>query len=86
MRYFYFLEINDDEFEVCAKFYIDTLNISKTRVAYFHKHLKSEQDSGIRESLQGKHIKKVSSTEDLDVISIVFLSLLTVAASLFNST
>lgn len=66
VQFLYFFEIKNDEFQVCAKFYLSTLNISKSRIAYFHSNFKSNVNAEIRAPLTGHHIKKVTKDEVLD--------------------
>lgn len=52
IKYFLFAE-NDVKVRVCKAFYLTTLDISRTRVAYFHSN--TQQSSLPHESQKGRH-------------------------------
>ncbi|CAG9763580.1 unnamed protein product [Ceutorhynchus assimilis] len=62
--YDYFLYVSGVKIKVCQEFFLNTLNISKSRVYYFFQKVESPKSNVPRAPITGKHQKKVVPDED----------------------
>lgn len=65
--YKYYFETNSVTLDVCQKFFLSTLDISKQRIYYFFKNYYNETGTPTQPK-HGKHIKKVTPDADIEDI------------------
>ncbi|CAG9770054.1 unnamed protein product [Ceutorhynchus assimilis] len=66
--YDYFLYVSGVKIKVCQEFFLNTLNISKSRVYYFFQKVESPKSNVPRAPITGKHQKKVVPDEDKEKV------------------
>lgn len=66
--YDYFFYVSGVKIKICQEFFLNTLNISKTRIYYFFRKIQDPNTNVPRSPIIGKHKKKVIPDEDKDKV------------------